>query len=365
MIKRMIITALLLFISAFFIGIIFHVSVQMGRKPKGERLQRILKSENYKKGIFENKQETNMDRPPIEGIKEMMKKKADQRPSSPINTLPIDKIRYENSVSDTTLITWLGHSTLLIRMNNLTIITDPVFSQRASLFQNLGPKKFDYSHEYTLEELPEIDVVVISHDHYDHLDYEAIRYLRSRVKKFITPLGVGAHLEHWGVDSAKIEEYDWWESANIAGVKFTATPGRHFTGRLFADRFKTLWCGWAIVAGNEKLYFSGDSGYFDGFKVIGERLGPFDFSFVECGQYSKYWPYIHMMPEESVQAALDVKSKRAMPIHWGKFKLSIHTWFEPPTRFIKEADEKGLEVATPKIGQTFTLDEFPVEEWWN
>lgn len=365
MIKKMLTYGLVILFAVFIIVTSYHVSVQAGRKPKGERLERILKSKNYQQGIFQNKQETNMDRPPIEGIKEMMKKKADQRPSQPLPTLPIDKNRYQNSTSDETLITWLGHSTILIKMNGVTILTDPVFSVRASLFQHLGPKKFDYSCEYSLEDLPTVDVVLLSHDHYDHLDYTAIKFLKNKVIKFITPLGVGSHLELWGVDSTKIEEYDWWEKASFQGIEFTATPGRHFTGRLFSDRFKTLWCGWAIKSDKNNLFFSGDSGYFDGFKTIGEKLGPFDLSFLECGQYSKYWPYIHMMPEESVQAGVEVKSNLIMPIHWGKFKLSIHTWFEPPTRFTKKAAELGIEAVTPKIGQTFSLTEIPTEAWWN
>lgn len=364
MIKNMLITGIILVVVIIAING-YILSMRSGRKPKGERLEKILQSENFREGIFQNVEETNMDRPPFEGIREMMKKKADQRPSGSLPSLPIDLSRYKNASDDETLITWLGHSTVLIKINGVTIITDPVFSIRASMFQFLGPKKFDYSCDYYLEDLPPVDVVLLSHDHYDHLDFRAIKFFKDKASKFIMPLGVGAHLEHWGVDASKIEENDWWEAGNYSGVEFTATPGRHFTGRLFTDRFKTLWCGWGIKSEKHNLYFSGDSGYFKGFKTIGEQLGPFDFSMMECGQYSKYWPTIHMMPEESVEAAMDVKSKMAMPMHWGKFKLSIHTWFEPPTRFIKKAAELNLEVASPKIGETFSLDEVSATRWWN
>jgi len=362
---RMVIVAILLIFLIFMAFIIRHISVEMGRKPSGERLERILRSPNYQDQVFQNTEETNMDRPPYEGIKEMMKKREGQKPALALPTLHIDKKRYENSDSSETLITWLGHSTLLIKTNGVTILVDPVFSQRASLFQRFGPKKFKYSLDYTYADLPDIDVVLLSHDHYDHLDCRAIKYYKTMAKKFIMPLGVSSHLEHWGVEKEKIEEFDWWEKTTFSGGEFTATPGRHFTGRLFSDRFKTLGCGWAIQSENSNIYYSGDSGYFNGFETIGEKLGPFDFAFIECGQYSKYWPTIHMMPEESVQAAIDVNSRVALPIHWGKFKLSIHNWNEPPIRFFKRATEIGLKVATPKIGQTFSLKEIPTQSWWN
>jgi L-ascorbate metabolism protein UlaG (beta-lactamase superfamily) len=364
MIKRMILISILIVVVSFLIYTLVTLSIQKGRKPKGERLERIMNSENYQQEVFRNKDETNMDRPPIEGIKQMMKKGVDRNPTAPLKTIAIDTARYNQSDSNETLITWLGHSTMLIKINGLTIITDPVFSKRASMFQFIGPQKFAYSCTYKFSDLPKIDIVLLSHDHYDHLDYGSIRYLKDKADRFIMPLGVGSHLEHWGVNPTKIEEYDWWEKATISGVEFTATPGRHFTGRMISDRFKTLWCGWAIKSEKNNFYFSGDSGYFDGFEKIGEKLGPFDFSFVECGQYSQYWPFIHMMPEESVQAAIDVKSKVAMPIHWGKYKLSIHAWYEPPTRFTAKAKAENLAVVTPQIGQTFTLNDIPNEQWW-
>lgn len=363
--KKMVLVIVLIAIVLMISANIYVVKKRSGRKPKGERLTRIINSDNYQNGIFQNTDETNMERPPMDGIKEMMKSKPDQKPSLPIHTEAIDLNKYKNFLGEEVLISWLGHSTILMKMNNVTIIADPVFSKRASMFEFIGPKKFDFTCEYSLQDLPQIDVVLITHDHYDHLDYQAIKFLNKTAKKFIVPLGVGAHLEHWGVDSSRIMECDWWEEAAFMGLTFTATPGRHFSGRLISDRFKTLWCGWALKSANHNLYLSGDSGYFGGFKEIGERLGPFDFSFMECGQYSKYWPYIHMMPEESVQAAIDVKSKIAMPIHWGKFKLSIHSLYEPPTRFARKADEVGLKISTPKIGQTFSLKELPTGAWWN
>lgn len=340
------------------------VTVQKGKVPTGRRLNVIKESVNYQEPFFQNVEDTNMDKPPIEGIKEMMKKGTDRAPEKSLNTLPIDLGMFENATSNETLICWLGHSTFLVKTGGINILVDPVFSKRASVLQWVGPKRFDYSCTYSLDDLPEIDLVLISHDHYDHLDCAAIKGLKDKVDAFYMPLGVGAHLEHWKVDPLKIHELDWWDSFEFKGVKFTATPGRHFTGRFLNDRFKTLWCGWAIKSANHNVYYSGDTGYFNGFSEIGERLGPFDFALMECGQYSKYWANIHMFPEESANAAVEVKSKLAMPIHWGKFKLSIHAWYESPQRFLKQAEQNKLEVALPEIGEVFSIEKAPQKEWW-
>lgn len=353
-------------LTALLLGIflLIQMTPQLGRKPSGKRLERILKSTNYKHNQFQNPIHTPMEAPPFEAFKEMKKNDPLRTPAFPLETVPLDTERYLRTKPHEVLLSWLGHSTILIKINGVTIITDPVFSQRASLFQFMGPKKLQYTHAFELSELPPIDVVLLSHDHYDHLDYRVIKALKTKVEKFVMPLGVGAHLERWGVNASKIIELDWWEETVIKGITLTAAPGRHFTGRFLNDRFKTFWCGWAIQGTEKRIYFSGDSGYFDGFKEIGEKLGPFDLSLMECGQYSKYWPAIHMAPEEAVQAAIDLQSKQAIPMHWGKFKLSIHPWNEPPSRFVKKANEVNLKVGTPRIGKSFLMSELPHEEWW-
>lgn len=351
----------LLILSVF---IFVNRTSQTGQKPSGERLLRIEKSPNFDGKNFQNTVPTKMDAPPFAAFREMMKKVPARIPQAPIQTNAINLSLYNSAKPDEVIVTWLGHSTALIKINGTTILIDPVFSRRASLFQFVGPKKFEYTNKFELNNLPPIDLVLLSHDHYDHLDYKTIKALKDKTEKFIMPLGVGSHLERWGVDTSKIIELDWWEQSIFNGLTLTATPGRHFTGRFFNDRFKTLWCGWSIAGNNKRIYFSGDSGYFDGFKEIGEKLGPFDLTMIECGQYSQYWPAIHMSPEESVHAAIDVQSKKAMPIHWGKFKLSIHNWNEPPARFLNKANELGLKVITPLIGQTFSIDENPNDEWW-
>jgi L-ascorbate metabolism protein UlaG (beta-lactamase superfamily) len=354
------------FICLLIVGLAYYflaVRVQLGRNPEGQRLSRISKSENYQNEQFQNRVATPMDFPFGKVMKETMKKGVDRTPNAPIETLPINLKAYAEDTTAKVSITWLGHSTVLLRINNKTILIDPVFSKRASFSNYFGPKKFDYTYDYSLENLPEIDLVLLSHDHYDHLDYAVIKALKNKVSQFIMPLGVGSHLEFWGVNALKIKELDWWESINIDGLEFTATPTRHFTGRGL-QRFKTFWCGWAIRSEQANIFYSGDSGYFDGFKEIGDKLGPFDLAFIECGQYSKYWSTIHLMPEESVQVALDVKSKVAIPIHWGKFKLSIHSWYEPPMRFLQRAKDLNQGVAIPQIGETFTIDSIPVVNHW-
>jgi L-ascorbate metabolism protein UlaG (beta-lactamase superfamily) len=346
------------------VSIYFLVRIQLGENPKGERLKNCVASENYNNGFFQNSVETSMDFPFWDVIKESMKKGEDRIPTKAIETVPISIKAYEEKDLKV-IVTWLGHSTILLKINNKTILIDPVFSERASFSNYIGPRKFDYTIDYYIDSLPNIDLVLLTHDHYDHLDCQAIQQLKHKVELFVMPLGVGAHLDFWGVEKDKIKELDWWESLNFSGVEFTATPTRHFTGRGL-KRFKTLWCGWAIQSTDAKIFFSGDSGYFNGFKSIGDKLGPFDLAFIECGQYSKFWSTIHLMPEESVQVAQDLGAKVAIPIHWAKFKLSTHSWFEPAVRFIQKAEQVKQKLAVPKIGQTFSLDAIPeLNNWFN
>lgn len=354
-----IIVFLVALVSGFFL-----FAPQLGKKATGNRLERMENSPNFKNHQFQNPVKTVMKRPPKEAIKEMMGSGIERVPVNPIKTCMFNNDLYKSASDSEIVITWLGHSTALLKINGIVVLTDPVFSKRASLLSFIGPKKFCYSNEYTIENLPPVDIVIISHDHYDHLDYKAIMKLKNKVKMFYMPMGVGAHFERWGVNPEKVVELDWWDKAEFNGISLIATPSRHFTGRRLSDRFQTLWCGWAVKSPTGSIFFSGDSGYFDGFKEIGKKLGPFDLSLIECGQYNKYWPNIHMMPEESVQAAIDCQSNIAIPIHWGKYSLSTHAWYDPPARFMKKAEEKKLKIALPPIGQTFRLTNLPKNIWW-
>ncbi|PID63161.1 MAG: hypothetical protein CR974_02255 [Gammaproteobacteria bacterium] len=265
---------------------------------------------------------------------------------------------------------WLGHSTVLFKTDETTIITDPVFNNASPVPFTIEP--FAMSNTPTIEDLPFIDIVLISHDHYDHLDYKAIQQLNAKVGHFYVPLGVKAHLLHWGVAATKVSEYDWYEETTANNIRLVFLPSRHFSGRGIWNHRQTLWGSWAVIAPQLKVYFSGDGGYSPEFAHIGQRVGGFDMAFIEDGAYNKRWKDVHMFPEQSAQAGIDVRAKVILPIHWGKFDLSTHQWTEPVRR-IKAAlnqhnktvsDGEKIRLATPRIGETFGLTQFPQGEWW-
>lgn len=351
-----------------FVFFFFKYAPQIGGKLEGDALKKAEQSPNFKEGVFQNLVETNMDMPisvMASSAWKMLKGTENGEPSTIIETLPFSADSFEREITNEILISWFGHSTALIKMAGKTILADPVFSERASMFSFLGPKNFEYNQQYGPQNMPHVDAIIISHDHYDHLDYETITAMKSQVSQFFVPLGVGVHLVRWGVDSSKIIELDWWQSAMLGdSITLTLAPTRHFSGRGF-DRFTTLWGAWSIASSNKKVFFGGDSGYFPGFKEIGERLGPFDITLLECGQYNENWKNIHMMPEETVQAHIDLKGNVLMPIHWGKFMLSLHPWKEPVERMEKVAQAKGVNVATPRIGEFMLVhSRYSDTHWW-
>lgn len=258
----------------------------------------------------------------------------------------------------------LGHSTVLLKLKGSFWITDPVFAERASPVQWFGPKRF-HAPPIALEDLPPLKGVLLSHNHYDHLDRATVRALAATTEHFIAPLGVGDTLVAWGVPAHKVQQLDWWQSTQVDGVRFTAAPSQHFSGRGLRDANATLWASWAIVDDDLRVFFSGDSGYFDGFKEIGERLGPFDLTLMETGAYDPQWPHVHMQPEQSLQAHLDVRGRWMLPIHNGTFDLALHPWFEPFERISALAAERGVPLATPVIGERLDLGQpHPGDAWW-
>ena len=283
-------------------------------------------------------------------------------PEQSIPVLPITQEALTRTQQDTL---WrLGHSSILLKLNNEFWLLDPVFSERASPFQFAGPKRF-HQPPISIDELPPLAGVLISHNHYDHLDKSAVKALNNKVERFIVPLGVGGDLRAWGVEANKIEELDWWQSSGSKKVKITATPAHHFSGRGLSDRDKTLWASYVLETGHSKLFFSGDSGYFDGFKKIGEHFGAFDLTLMETGAYDSLWPDVHMHPEESLQAHLDLNGKRLLPIHNGTFSLAFHSWTEPFEQIQQLAGAKGVDLATPKMGEALALKgENHTSAWW-
>ncbi|BFM13599.1 MBL fold metallo-hydrolase [Simiduia litorea] len=248
----------------------------------------------------------------------------------------------------------LGHSTLLFKLNHRFWLTDPVFAERASPLSWAGPKRFHAS-PISLDDLPSIEAVIISHDHYDHLDKGAIVALAQKTKRFIVPLGVGGLLQAWGVAAEQVIELDWHETHEMAGVKLTATPAQHFSGRSLTDKNVRLWASWVIKTSTVSLFFSGDTGYFEGFKRIGERYGPFDVTFVETGAYDPRWADIHMLPEQSVQAHVDLQGRWMMPIHNGTFDLAMHAWTEPFERALQAAAKYQVAITTPLMGEPVAI----------
>ncbi len=255
-------------------------------------------------------------------------------------------------VGNAPTLVWFGHSSYLISHNGYHILADPVFSGNISPVGSFG-KAFSGSDSYSVEDLPPVDLLVFTHDHYDHLDYKTILQLRGKVKRIVAPLGLGAHLEYWGMPAEIITELDWWESHSPAeNILLTALPARHYSGR-FLRKHQTLWAAYTLEIGDQKWFLGGDSGYGIHFPEIGRRCGPFDLALIECGQYGQYWPQIHMTPEETVKAALDIGAKALLPIHWSKFALANHAWDEPVERVKVAAKEVGLQLVLPKIGEVY------------
>lgn len=342
------------------------LSPQFGATPSGDHFEQISKSQNHDGKTFINLIPTSMDMGFKNGVKVMYQWMFDSNNRVPINPLPVqfdsNGIEKGDSLS---IITWYGHSAISLEMEGKLILIDPMLGNAASPVPFMT-KRFKYEQPIDLESISKVDAVILSHDHYDHLDYPSIMKLKDKVGHFYTPLGVGSHLVSWGVDKSRITELDWWESAKIDELEIVATPARHFSGRGISDRNTTQWASWVIQGKNEKIYFSGDSGYGPHFKEIGDKFGPFDFAMMECGQYNKNWEAIHMLPEQTIQASMDIKAKRMMPIHWSAFNLSLHAWIDPVDRAVKAAKLHDVDILTPQIGARFSPGNEAISssEWW-
>lgn len=282
-------------------------------------------------------------------------------PDGPVPIQPLTREALRNA-PDQSL--WrLGHSTVLLRLDGRFWLTDPVFAKRASPFRFAGPKRF-HPAPIGLHDLPEIEAVILSHDHYDHLDHDAILAIQDRVGCFVTPLGVGDRLIAWGIPPARVLQLDWWEETRIAGLRLIATPSRHFSGRSPFDKNRTLWSSWVLIT-NVRVFFSGDGGYSDSFKTIGDRFGPFDVTLLENGAYNEAWADVHMQPEQTVQAHIDLQGKRLVPLHNGTFNLALHAWTEPMEQVTAIAAQRGVALGTPRFGERFDIrNPAAGHAWW-
>lgn len=337
---------------------------RFGANPKGKRLELMQSKANYKNGAFDNVENT----PALaEGTSytDMLSNFffAKKERNSPTDTLPVIKTDLHNLPLDSNLYVWFGHSSYFMQLDGKRLLIDPVFSEYASPVR-IGVKAFLSSYSYSDTDIPPIDILIITHDHWDHLDYNTFQKIKSKIKHIVTGLGVGAHLEKWGYPANQITELYWGDSQTIDGLNFTSATARHFSGRTF-KRNTTLWSSFILESPSKKIYIGGDSGYGKHFKQIGEKYGPFDYAILENGQYNLMWKYIHMMPEEVIQATKDLNAQYVIPVHSSKFPLANHPWDEPLIRVSKSAKENNQPIVTPQIGQVVSLDtyeEFP--HWW-
>ena len=343
-----------------------YLNPQFGGSLTEAEKERFAQSGQWDGKKFVNQSKTVMDinLKTIPGLlKDNFSDRASRAPDRELPLIKFDKKSWLQDTSDFQFI-WFGHSVGLMKIAGKNLLIDPMFGADASPVGPLRTFRYTDSTLYVIGQLPQIDAVLITHDHYDHLDYESFKKLKGKVGHYYVPLGVKRHLLRWDIEEEKITEFDWWQSAQLGEIEMTFVPSRHFSGRGLTDRAESLWGGWSFITNRHKVYWSGDGGYDDHFKEIGERLGPFDWAFLECGQYNKLWHHIHMYPEESVQAAIDVGARVSIPIHWGAFTLALHDWKDPVERFKNEADKQGIKIAMPEIGEVISYNTTETAYWW-
>jgi len=334
----------------------------LGENPEGDALARLDTLSNYKNGAFQN-----LVTRPDSTIKHhkfvsyFRDRYGSVRPSK---ELPWVKTDLKAPAVTAPTIVWFGHSSLLIKTRQGNILIDPVFSNHAGPVPGIVTA-FKGTRHYHAEDMPTIDVLIISHDHYDHLDYHTLKKLKDKIKMAIVPMGVGSHLVYWGFDPKKIIELNWNQSATLpGGFRVTATPAQHHSGRTYSKEDKTLWASYVIQAGHYRLFYGGDGGYSSEFKQIGQQYGPFDLALLECGQYNQQ--YVHLGLGEPAQAAVDLRARLLQPVHWAKFSEANHPWNEPIKTLLPAAEKLGMPVNVPRIGEPYTLGDPPRKlVWWD
>jgi L-ascorbate metabolism protein UlaG (beta-lactamase superfamily) len=335
---------------------------KFGENPKGVRLESVMKSSHAVDGEFRNLSETTVFTGSFfSGMKDFFVGGERVRPEA---TLPSRKADLMHLDPSENVVVWFGHSSYFLQLDGIKILIDPVLSGHGGPFDFMI-KSFPGSDVYSAEDIPAIDYLLITHDHWDHLDYDTVKAIMPKVKCAVTGLGTGGHLEYWGYDRKSIVERDWYENAvNTKDISIDVTPARHFSGRLFS-RNRTLSVSFVIRTKTKKVFVCGDSGYDTHFRKIGDTYGPFDLALMECGQYNPNWSQIHMTPEQSVQAAVDLRAKKMLPGHWGKFSLSSHSWDDPVIRASAEAAKKHMFLVHPIIGDPVSMNgDMATQRWW-
>jgi L-ascorbate metabolism protein UlaG (beta-lactamase superfamily) len=327
-----------------------------GKRATGARLERMRQSPAFRGGRFHNPQPLVNDW--LRSLGAMFDGRRGASPEAPI---PTEKPNF--SPTSDLRVTWFGHSSVLVEIDGWRVLTDPMWGERVGPLPWIGPRRW-FAPPLPLAELPPLDAVVISHDHYDHLDYPTVLALRDRGARFFVPLGVGAHLAYWGVPEGRIVELDWWQSAKVGELEITCTPSRHASGRTLVDDDSKLWSGWALKGPRHRVYYSGDTGLFPGMAEIGARLGPFDLTMIEIGQYHAAWPDWHIGPEQAVEAHQLVGGRVMLPVHWALFELAPHTWTEPIERVAIAAETRRVQLITPRPGQSVEPASARFERWW-
>ncbi len=338
------------------------VPVALGRRPTGLRAARVRRSPQFRAGAFRNPvtTRTRLADAGRRTLHELIFGGHRRRPARPVPLVRTDQTTPAGELS----VIWYGHASALIEIEGRRVLIDPVWSERCSPTALLGPRRL-HPPPISLEQLPPVDAILISHDHYDHLDLATVRTLRrTQTAPFLVPLGVGAHLEGWGVPPERVIELDWTERVHVAGLEFISTAARHFSGRGLV-RDGTLWGSWVIAGRTRRVFYTGDSGYFDGYAAIGTAHGPFDVTLIQIGAYDPAWPNIHMFPEEAVAAHLDLRGDLLLPVHWATFNLALHPWADPVNRLWREAKARDVRLAIPRPGERVAVDDPPtVDGWW-
>jgi L-ascorbate metabolism protein UlaG (beta-lactamase superfamily) len=324
----------------------------LGASPGPSTFARMKGSRAFAVDHFENAEPTGLMKVgPLTTLRQWLFGTEQRAPNCPLSIVTDGSARLAVPPTSGLRITWLGHSTTLIEIDGANILSDPIWSDRASPSRWVGPRRF-HPPPIALADLPRIDAVIVSHEHYDHLDMATVRALAPRGIPFHVPLGIGAHLESWGVPPSQIKEHDWWERAPVAaGVEIVSTPARHFNGRGVPWRTGSLWTSWSIVGPKHRVFFSGDTGLTEAFREIARKNGPFDVALLEIGQYHPSWGDIHLGPMGALDAQTMLAAAAVFPIHWGTFELGFHAWSEPVETLTVEAARRGVPLLTPRLGE--------------